>query len=326
MNIKLKKGYLNMWVGLCSAVIMFGLLTGSVCAHDLTPHPHAEDSKVGNIKHKDSDQKSLGNIGAELSNPLTNLWSLNMDFGFLNFYDGDINTGDANVGSDLIFQPVLPIPLFGEGDALWRLITRPVIPIVLSTPVSRGFNKFYNKSGIGDIQLPAILALPTKYAGHWILGAGPVGLFPTATSDELGSDQFALGPAVVFGYKTKAYTAAIFPNYFWKIGSHDLDKDTENISQGTLLYALIFNLPNAWQAGTNPTISYNDMASSGNKWNVPVGLFVGKTIKWNNMPVNIRFGLEYSVVSQDDYGKILAFRIQFKPVIKSLIQNPIFGK
>jgi len=32
------------------------------------------------------------------------------------------------------------------------------------------------------------------------------------------------------------------------------------------------------------------------------------------------------VVSQDDYGKILAFRLQVTPVIKSLIKNPIFGK
>ena len=55
MNIKQKKGYLKMWVGLCAAVIMFGLLTGSAWAHDVTPHPHAEDSQVGNTKHKDAD-------------------------------------------------------------------------------------------------------------------------------------------------------------------------------------------------------------------------------------------------------------------------------
>ena len=44
---------------------------------------------------------------------------------------------------------------------------------------------------------------PEKYAGNWILGAGPVALFPTATDDALGSDQFGLGPAVVLGYKTQ---------------------------------------------------------------------------------------------------------------------------
>jgi hypothetical protein len=320
-NLTLKK----MLAGFFAVAIIF-FFTPFAMAHDVTPHPHAEDSQVGNTKHKDSEHGSLGAIGAKLSNPLSNLWSMSMNFEFLKFYDGDINTGDAKVGSDMIFQPVMPIPLFGEGEAEWRLITRPVIPIVFSQPVPRGFNEFYNKSGIGDIQFPAMLAVPGKYAGKWILGAGPVGLFPTATSDELGSDQFALGPAVVVGYKTKAWTAVLFPNYFWKVGSHGQDKNTPDIDQGSLLYSLTFNLPNAWQAGTNPTITYDRQVSSGNKWTVPVGVFVGRTTKIGNMPVNIKFGLEYSVVSPDDFGKIVNFRLQITPVMKSLVKNPIFGK
>jgi hypothetical protein len=179
---------------------------------------------------------------------------------------------------------------------------------------------------VGDIQLPLTLNVPEKYAGNWLLGAGPVALFHTASDDALGSDQFGLGPAVVLGYKTKLYTAILFPNYFWKVGSHDQDSNTPDISQGSLLYALIFNLPQAWQAGFNPTITYNDKASSGNKWNVPVGLFVGKTIKVGNTPLNLKFGIEHSVVSQDDFGKRTAFRVTITPVIPSLIKNPIFGK
>jgi hypothetical protein len=72
--------------------------------------------------------------------------------------------------------------------------------------------------------------------------------------------------------------------------------------------------------------TYNDKAKSGNKWNVPVGLFVGKTIKFGKMPVNIKAGLEYSVVSEDAFGKRAAFRFQITPVIRSLITEPIFGK
>jgi len=92
------------------------------------------------------------------------------------------------------------------------------------------------------------------------------------------------------------------------------------------LYAFTYNLANAWQVGTNPTITCNDRASSGNKWNVPVGLFVGKTIKIGKVPVNIKVGLEYSVVSENDFGKRTAIRFQITPVIPGLIKNPIFGK
>jgi hypothetical protein len=325
MKAKQENLILKMVLTVFFGVFIIFFFTPFAVAHDVTPHPHAEDSKAAD-EYKHPEHGGLGDIGAKLSNPLSDLWALNFNFEFLKFYDGDINTGDAKVGSDVIFQPVMPIPMFGEGDAEWRLIARPVIPIDLSQPTPRGFNEFYNKSGLGDIQLSTVLAVPGKYAGKWVLGAGPVGLFPTATSDELGSDQFALGPAAVIGYKTKLFTAILFPNYFWKVGSHDQDKDTSDMSQGTLLYSLTFNLPNAWQAGTNPTISYNDKASSGNKWNVPVGVFVGKTTKIGNMPVNIKLGLEYSVVSPDDFGKIVAFRLQVTPVIQSLIKNPIFGK
>jgi len=59
---------------------------------------------------------------------------------------------------------------------------------------------------------------------------------------------------------------------------------------------------------------------------LPVGLFVGKTIKMGNTPVNIKSGLEYSVVSEDTFGKRVAFRFQITPLVPSLLKSPIFGK
>ena len=325
MKVKLKNvSHKVVLAGLIAMVMMFGMSTGSVRAHEADPHPHSEGSKAEDPKA--SEHGSLGNVGAKLANPLSALWSLSFDFQPIRFFDGDVNRGDEKVGAGVTFQPVMPISLYGEGDAEWRMITRPVIPIQFSQPIPRGYNNFYNKGGVGDIQLPLLVNIPKKYAGNWILGAGPVALFPTATDDALGSDQFGLGPAVVLGYKTKLFTAILFPNYFWKVGSHDQHRNTPDVSQGSLLYALTFNLPQAWQAGLNPTITYNDKASSGNKWNVPIGVFVGKTIKVGNTPLNLKFGLEHSVVSQDDFGKRTAFRIQITPVIPSLIKNPIFGK
>ena len=273
-----------------------------------------------------SKQGDMGEIGKKLANPLADLWALNFNSFIPGFFDGDLNRGDSELGATTIFQPILPVPLKGEGKEEFRVILRPVVPLVWSTPIPKGPDDFYNQGGIGDIQLPLLLSVPQKYAGHWILGGGPVFQFPTATSDALGADQYALGPAVVVGYKTKKFTAGIFPNYFWKIGSSGQDENTPDISQGTMLYMFTYNLPNAWQVGTFPTITYNDRASSGNKWNVPVGLFVGKTIKIGKTPVNIKVGLEYSVVSENDFGKRTAFRFQITPVIPGLIKNPIFGK
>jgi hypothetical protein len=305
------------------------ILATPALAHEAEPHPHAEDSKAAQTPspaYSHPQHGSLGQIGAKLANPLGELWALNTSFNMPQFYDGDVNTGDPKLGATALFQPILPIPLYGTGKGEWRVITRPIIPLSFSEPIPTGFNEFDYKHGIGDIQLPLTLNLPEKYAGNWLLGAGPVVMFPSATNDDLGKDQWALGPAVVLGYKTKKLTTGIFPNYFWKVGSSGQDDDTPDINQGSLLYFLILNLPNAWQAGFNPTITYNHKADSGNKWNVPVGLFVGKTVKFGNHPVNIKAGLEYSAVSPDDFGQRAQFRFQITPVMPSLIKNPIFGK
>jgi hypothetical protein len=311
---------------ICGALLFsITLSAGSALAHEADPHPHAEDSKAEN-EYVHPQHGTLGQIGAKLANPLGDLWALVMSFNMPQFYDGDANTGDPQFGATTVLQPILPIPLYGSGDGEWRMVTRPIIPIIWSKPIPTGFDEFDDTGGLGDIQLPLTLNLPERYAGNFLLGAGPVGLFPSATDDDLGQDQWALGPAVVLGYKTKFLTTGIFPNYFWKVGSSGQDKDMPDVNQGSLLYFLILNLPDAWQVGFNPTITYNHQADSGNKWTVPVGLFAAKTIKIGKLPVNIKAGLEYSVVSPDDFGQIAQFRIQITPVVPSLIKDPIFGK
>jgi hypothetical protein len=201
-----------------------------------------------------------------------------------------------------------------------------VIPFVFSAPIVEGFNDFHHEGGIADIQLPLLLAPSDRITGHFIAGAGPIFLFPSATTHDIGQQQWAMGPAVVLGYKTENATFGVFPNYFWKIGSAGQDNDEPDISQMSLLYFFNYKLPDAWQVGFNPTISYDNKAPSDNRWNVPVGLFIGKTVRFGRLPVNIKVGGEYSVVSQEDFGQTFQFRFQITPVIPSLIHNPLLGK
>jgi hypothetical protein len=203
---------------------------------------------------------------------------------------------------------------------------RPVVPLIWSTPIPKGFDDFDHKSGIGDIQLPFVFALPASIAGKWILGAGPVFEFPSATEDVLGADQWSAGPAIAVGYKSTNLTSFLFLNCFWKIGSSGQDNSTPDTNKATMTYSMQYGLKDGWQIGTNPTISYNDNASSGNKWNVPVGVFIGKTMIFGKVPVNIKLGVEYSVVSPDNFGQQAAIRLQVTPIIAGLIKNPIFGK
>jgi hypothetical protein len=260
-------------------------------------------------------------IGQKLSDPTSDVWALFTEFD-LQFSDGDANTGDPETSGAIIFQPILPIPLYGEGANAWNLITRPTIPLALGSKIPSGFNSFDSKSGLGDTFLPLLVSPP---GGHWILGLGPTFYFPTSTSDDLGQRQFGIGPTAVVGYATKQFTTLIFPQYFFGIGSRGDQKDTPDLSRLSMLYGFWWNLDNAWQVGLAPTITYDNKATRGNKWNVPVGMMATKTMTFGTRHVKFQFGLEYSVVSQDDYGKRGLIRFNIIPVINSLIKNPIFG-
>src|SRR5260370_39998014 len=71
-----------------------------------------------------SEQRSLGEVSQELTNPVSNVWSMFTEFDSY-FLDGDLNKGGAEVGGRMIFQPVLPFPLYGQVRDQWKLITRP---------------------------------------------------------------------------------------------------------------------------------------------------------------------------------------------------------
>jgi hypothetical protein len=226
----------------------------------------------------------------------------------------------------VIFQPVLPFPLYGTGENQWKMITRPIIPIIFSQPIPNAFDSFKNVGGLGDMEIPLLINPPESMIGKWILGVGPVFEFPTSTYDALGAQQYSIGPAVVVGYKSKNWLAAVFPNYFFGVGDRsDRKASTPTTSKLSLLYNFTYILPAAWQIGFNPTISYNNKALSGNKWDVPVGLFVAKTIKIGRMPFKFQATVEYSVVSPDAFGKRANFRFVVTPVIPGLVKNPIFG-
>jgi hypothetical protein len=306
--------------GLTAVAIIFGLAIVEAAAQSKeAPAPEKEGTGT-------SGQGDMGEIGKKLANPLADLWALNFNSFIPGFFDGDLNRGDSELGATTIFQPILPVPLKGEGKEEFRVILRPVVPLVWSTPIPKGPDDFYNQGGIGDIQLPFVFAVPASIAGKWILGAGPVFEFPTATADALGADQWSMGPAIALGHKGKNLTSTLFLNYFWKIGSSGQDENTPNTNKGSLLYSFQYALKDGWQIGTNPNITYNHNASSGNKWNVPVGVFVGKTMKFGKVPVNIKLGVEYSVVSPDNFGQQAAIRLKVTPIIPGLVKNPIFGK
>jgi hypothetical protein len=289
-------------------------------------HPPHNDHSHHDQKDSGTKHGSLADVSHKLSDPTSNVWALFTEFD-LSFNNGNATGGNDDLGSLMDFQPILPVPIYGEGTDQWKVIVRPAVPLQFAAPRPDGANNTNYDAGLADISLP-MLVIPPLSESHpnLIFGIGPTFVLPTSSKVQLGRRQWQAGPAGVFGWKTKDYTVGVFPQYFWGVGGRgDQGSNIENASNMNLLYFAYWNLPNAWQIGVNPVITYDHKASRGNKWNVPLGIGFTKTRKVGTLPVKFQFSVEYSVVSQDDFGKRALIKLNIIPVISGLVQNPIFG-
>jgi len=263
----------------------------------------------------ESGTASLEEVGRQLSNPVGSVWNLVVQNNY-SLNKGDIT--DDHKGQWLMtFQPVLPVPLTED----WNLITRPVLPVV-SSPIPQFGGGWDRETGIGDLALMSLLSPADPRGLIW--GLGPSFLFPTASKEVLGSDKYSIGPAAVGLFLNEKWVAGVLVQQWW---SYAGDGDRQGVSQMALQYFLYRFLPNRWQVGLgSPIINANWKAPSGDKWTLPLGLGVAKTILIGRMPFQIQAEFSYAVVHPDTYGQRWNFRISLKPVIPALIQQPLFGR
>jgi hypothetical protein len=252
----------------------------------------------------------LGEIDRKLNNPLTDLWSLTFQNN-TNIQKGDLVDG-REYSNNLFFQPFLP---FAIGDDKETMLTfRPVFPLV-TNPVfgDPGSGKSTDHdTGLGDTQL-LVLAGPNVQT-DWVWGLGSTFKFPTATEDTLGEDKYQAGPAGMIFNIGKPWIYGVLAQHWWSYAG-DGDRDT---SRTDIQYTVRYSLPDAWSVGMGPTIAIDWEEweeDSDNRYTVPVGLGVTKTIRWGKMPVKLRLETHYSVIRPDDYGNEWVIRFQFTPVL-----------
>ena len=73
------------------------------------------------------ESEDLQEINRKLSNPVSDVWALFTEFDLF-FSGGNAKRGSDEIGGRMIFQPITPIPLYGQGKDEWKLITRPTLP------------------------------------------------------------------------------------------------------------------------------------------------------------------------------------------------------
>ena len=249
---------------------------------------------------------SASDIAAELSNPNTTMGTMNFNIDYL-AYQGDLPGAENQNATRVTFQPALPYPLSETTNFFFR----PAIPVIIQQDVPSGIGSYDSKKmELGDISFDA--SLGKSLSGGMIVIGGLAGTLPTATDDDLGLDQWLLGPQLGFAKMGKWGIAGLLISQQRDVAGED-DFDTK-ITGGQYFYA--FNMGGGWQINSGPTFSYNHEArNNDNKLTLPLGIGASKTVFISGRPW--KFGAQYwhYIESPDDFGTDYQIRFSISPVV-----------
>jgi len=229
--------------------------------------------------------QAVADAGKDAQNPLGNLISVPVEL--------DIKTNIGPFDRDqyqLTFKPVVPFDLGGG----WTFITRTIIPTFIEKPIVTTPNS--DDSGLGDINPSLFFVAPPM--GKWTIGAGPQFILPTASKSSLGSEKWTAGPAVVVVYTPENIVTGALFGQVWSFA--DASGGSSRVDTDLMTIQPFFNYNFKDHPGlfvfTNPVISANWNASSGNKWTVPLGGGVGKTFMIGSQHMQFKAAAFYNVV------------------------------
>jgi hypothetical protein len=248
-------------------------------------------------------------LAKEISNPVTSLWQLQLQFNNLQLESGNSFPTDDEWVNNLYFQPVMPVSLTKS----LNLITRPVITLYNSVPYPTGPSSTDRETTFGDMTLASVLS--PGGLEPWIFGIGPTWIFPTAGSDIAGQGKWQVGPAAGGGYITSRYMIAAFAQQWWSFAGDD---DRESTSQMNLLPLIYYFFEGGWSVGYSGSILADWKADSGEKGTVPLGLSVGKVAFLGKLPVQFQVAGQH-FVERPTGGPEWNWQFQLTPVIPKLI-------
>ncbi len=239
---------------------------------------NAASSADGSAGAGDQDQQA--ELAKKLNNPVANLISApiqsNWDFG--------IGVNDASRFT-LNIQPVVPMSLSDD----WNLIVRTILPVIDAESPAPGIP---DASGLGDV-VQSFFFSPAAPVNGWIVGAGPVFLYPAATEDLLGTEKWGVGPTAVVLKQSGAWTYGALANHLWSYAGED-GRDEVN---ATFLQPFA-----SYITPTKTTYTFNAEATRDwehDQWIVPLNVIVSQLFKVGNQPVQASLGGRYYVEGPD---------------------------
>ena len=231
-------------------------------------------------------------LAKKLQNPVADLISVPIQ----NNWDFGIGSADAMEYKANI-QPVIPVSISED----WNVIVRTILPVIhAESPVAGGARH----SGLGDTTQSFFLS-PKKPVGGWILGAGPVMYYPTATDSALGTGKWGAGPTIVALRQEHGFTYGILANQIWSYAGWSDENMSATFLQPFLAYTT--KKETTFTVNTESTYDWDQ-----SQWLVPLNFDVQQLVKIGKLPIAFQVGYRYYAEGPDagpDWG--LRFTVTF---------------
>jgi hypothetical protein len=228
-------------------------------------------SQVDTAQH--ASQKDLAKAAA---NPIANMISLPFQLNF------NLGVGEYNrTQTTLNIMPVIP---FGVGS--WNVINRIIIPVV-QKPDGTESGSYY---GLGNTNYSMLFVPPMKAGGTFQWGFGPAFGIPTSSSDQLGTNVFGIGPALIFLVMPGHWVVGVTFNQLWAY------RESVDYSSFFAQYFITYNIKKGWYVNTNPMLTANFNAAEGEQWNIPLGAGFGRVFHAGSQPMKLQLQAYYNVV------------------------------
>lgn len=223
-------------------------------------------------------------LAKKLANPISSLVSVP----FQQNYDCCFGPKDAYRYS-LNIQPVIPFSLNED----WNLIVRTIVPVVYQEAPAAGFDSGF---GLSDTEQSFFLS-PAQSLDGITWGVGPVFLWPTATSSELGTGKWGAGPTGVILKQHGGWTYGALANHIWSYAGHS---DREAVSQSFVQPFLTYTFPDTTALSLSSESSY-DWTSE--QWTVPINAGISKVFKFGEQRISLGVSARYYAEAPSDGPK-----------------------
>jgi hypothetical protein len=210
-------------------------------------------------------------LAKQTQNPIASLISLPLQSNW------DFNIGPTENKTNYLMnvQPVIPVSISEN----YNLIIRTILPIKANQyPVE--------ESGIGDV-LQSFFISPKVPLDGWIVGGGPVMLYPSAADKTLGGGKWGAGPTAVFLKQQSGFTFGLLANHVWSFAGCS---DRSNISSTFLQPFFSYTTKSYTTFGVNTESTYDWI---NNQWTVPVNFTVTQLLRIAGQPLTLQIGPRY---------------------------------